>query len=242
MINCMMSELLKFKRTFSGKLVLIAPLVTLILCGGLGAGDTFQYGAYNWWYTIFLPGALSIICARIIEVDKKLKYNSIFTLSYSKAKIWIGKILACSVIYLISSLIFLVGLRLGGLLFGNTISFFDSIKGIIILFITFLFQIPFCMILSEKFGMIAAILINIIANIIGIVAFADGSNWFLNPFAIPSRLMCAVVNILPNGLPVEQGSILLSTSVVIPGIFISTVVMILVTAITSIFFTYQEGV
>lgn len=242
MIKCMISEIQKLKRTFSKKLIWIAPLATLFICGILGAGETFQNGAYNWWYTMFLPGALSIICATIVEKDKKLKYNELFTLPFSKNTVWIGKIIACSCMYLISSIIFVIGIILGGFIFGETMSFSQVFAGIIVLFITFLWQIPLCMILCGKFGMIATVLINMVANIIGVAGFSDSANWYLYPFSIPSRLMCAILNILPNGFPVAKGSVLLNTNVILPGIIISLVCFIAITVVTGMWFNTQEGV
>ncbi|AQS10279.1 ABC-2 family transporter protein [Clostridium saccharobutylicum] len=242
MIKCMISEMQKLKRTFSKKLIFIAPLATLFICGILGAGKTFQNGAYNWWYTMFLPGALSIICGTIVDKDKKLKYHELFTLPFSKNTVWIGKIIACSFMYLISSIIFVIGIILGGFIFGQIMSFSQIIEGMIVLFITFLWQIPLCMMLCGKFGMVSTVLINMVANVIGVGGFSDSANWYLYPFSIPSRLMCSILNILPNGFPVEKGSFLLNTNVIIPGIIISLVCFIGITALTGMWFNNQEGI
>ncbi len=36
---------------------------------GLGGG---QNAAFNWWYTTFLPGALTLICSLIVLKDEKV--------------------------------------------------------------------------------------------------------------------------------------------------------------------------
>ncbi len=241
MVKFIISEVQKLKRTFSKKLIWLAPLVTLLLSIILGVGDLFQNGAYNWWYVMFLPASLSIIASTIVEKDKKLKYSALFTLPFSKDKLWFGKIISCSYIYLITSFIFSIGIFIGGLIFVERISLAQNFIATIVLFITFLWQIPFCMFLADRFGMIVTILINIICNIIGVVMFANSAKWSLNPFAIPSRLMCPILNILPNGLPVEEGSTLLNSNVIIPGIIITVIWLIVFTVVTSIYFKNREG-
>ena len=238
----MISELYKIKRTFCKKLIFIAPLAIILIAGILLGGYNFQNGAYNWWYTMFLPGFLSIICGTIVEKDKKLKYNNIFTLSINKSTVWISKIMACSFMCLISSIIFVIGIILGGFVFGQAMSFYQIIKGTIVLFVTFLWQIPLCMILCGKFGMIITVLINMAANIVGVVGFSDGKIWYLYPFSISSRLMCPILNILPNGLIAEKGNALLNSDVIIPGVIISLVCFLLLTTFTVMWFNRQEGI
>lgn len=80
MIAIMKAEKLKWKRTFIAKLLWLTPLVTLLISAVLMGGVYFQTGAYNWWYTMLLPGALTICCALVVEKDKKIKYHSILAL------------------------------------------------------------------------------------------------------------------------------------------------------------------
>lgn len=84
----------------------------------------------------------------------------------------------------------------------------------IVIFIAFLWQIPLCLFLAAKLGTYLAILFNLVANIVGIVVFADGELWYSYPFAIGARLICSTIGMLPNGLPVPEGSPLLNTNVI----------------------------
>lgn len=242
MINYVMAEMQKIKRTFGAKIVWIGPIVTLLISVVLTIGsDSFQNGAYNWWYIGLLEGTLAILCSSIIQCDKKSKYGSIFTLPLSKRNIWIGKIITCSYLYLIISVIFMIGIAIGGLMLNNQISTTQNIIATIVLFITFLWIIPLCMFLASKIGMVGTVLVTFMGSIFGVVAVADTSKYLLWPFAIPVRLMCPILNILPNGLPVESGSNLLNSSVIIPGIVVSIVVFIILTVATSMYFEKVEG-
>ena len=59
MLGIIRSELLKMRHTFSMKLIILAPLVTLLL-GYLLSGSYVQLSAYNWWYSMILPLVVSL--------------------------------------------------------------------------------------------------------------------------------------------------------------------------------------
>ena len=60
---------------------------------------------------------------------------------------------------------------------------------------------------------------------------------WLIPYAVPARLMCPVLKILPNGLPAEPGNItfspqLLSWESILPGLVVTCLCFVLVTEIS----------
>ena len=59
MLGIIRSELLKMRHSFSMKLVILAPLVTLLL-SYLLSGSYVQLSAYNWWYSMILPLVVSL--------------------------------------------------------------------------------------------------------------------------------------------------------------------------------------
>ena len=241
MISIMKAERLKWKKTFIPKLVLLAPVVAILLTAVLMGGSFFQSGAYNWWYTMLLPGALTICCALVIEKDSKLKYHSILAMPIDLKKIWYGKILACSAWLLLTTLIFFAGITAGGILFGNSYSFINSLTGSLLIFVTFLWQIPLCLFLAAKLGTYMSILINIVGNIAGMIELANGEFWYSVPYAITARLICPTLEILPNGLPVPEGSPLLSMSVIVPGILIALAWFVLISFLTARWFQKREA-
>ncbi|MGG2108042.1 lantibiotic immunity ABC transporter MutE/EpiE family permease subunit [Lysinibacillus pakistanensis] len=241
MISIVRAERLKWKKTFIVKLVWLAPIVAIALTALLMGGSFFQKGAYNWWYTMLLPGALTICCAIVMEKDAKLKYHSILAMPIDLKKIWFGKILACSAWLLFISLIFFTGITAGGILFGNSFSFINSLTGSLLIFVTFLWQIPLCLFLAAKLGTYMAIFINLVGNLAGMIAFANGDFWYSVPYAITARLICPTLKILPNGLPVPEGSPLLSMSVIVPGILIALAWFVLISFFTARWFQKREA-
>ncbi len=241
MLRLIKAEQLKWKRTFIITLLWLTPLVTLLLSAILMGGRFFQTGAYNWWYTMLLPGALTLYCALVIEKDKKMNYQSIFTMPITLQKVWLGKIAVSSLWLLLITIIFFIGITLGGVLLGQQLSLVRSFISSFIIFLTFLWQIPLCLFLAAKFGTYFAIFINLLANIVGIVVFADSEQWYNYPFTIGARLLCATIGILPNGLPVPAGSPLFNHNVILPGLGIATVWFIGISLLTAKWFQKREA-
>ncbi|MFJ7913583.1 MULTISPECIES: lantibiotic immunity ABC transporter MutE/EpiE family permease subunit [unclassified Lysinibacillus] len=241
MISIMKAERLKWKKTFIPKLVWLAPIVAIVLTALLMGGKFFQSGAYNFWYTLLLPGALTICCTLVVEKDAKLKYHSILAMPIDLKKIWFGKILTCSAWLLVTTLIFFVSISASGVLFGTSYSLTSSFTGSSVIFLTLLWQIPFCLFLAAKLGTYIAILINLVGNMAGMIAFANGDFWYSVPYAITARLICPTLEILPNGLLVPEGSPLLNTWVIAPGILIALVWFALISFLTARWFQKREA-
>ncbi|HIE0523250.1 TPA: ABC transporter permease, partial [Clostridioides difficile] len=136
------AEFQKMKRTFGIRLIWIAPIFSIIITFLLGGG---QNGVYNWWYTMFLPGVLTLISSLIVQKDEKKKYRGILSLPIEKKDVWTGKILYCIICCFITSIIFMIGIFLVGMLYKEVISVSQNIIGTILLVLLFMWQIPLCM-------------------------------------------------------------------------------------------------
>ncbi|MEK4061563.1 MULTISPECIES: lantibiotic immunity ABC transporter MutE/EpiE family permease subunit [Paenibacillus] len=235
------AERLKWRGTAIPKLVWLAPVFTLLLCAILTGGALFQMGAYNWWYTMLLPGALTLTCSLALHKDAKMKYHGLLALPVDLKTLWTGKIIACAEWLLVTILLFLVGITFGGILFGQTIPPLNSMAGSFLIFVTFLWQIPLCLFLAARLGLFAAVLLNIFGNVMGVVAFDTGGLWDFVPYTITARLMCPVLSILPNGLSVPVDSPLRSTEMILPDALISLAWFGLLSLLTALWFRKQEA-
>ena len=183
---------------------------------------------------MLLPGTLSIICAGIVQKDKKkLNYRRILSLASEPLKIWFGKIGGCVLLYGITCLVFFVGITIGGLVLGGSLTLAQSGAASVLLLVTFLWQIPFCMILADRLGTCMAVIINLAGNILSSVLAAKSAYWWI-PFAIPARLMCPVIQILPNGLAVPANDPLLSSNVILPGVLITLTLFVILSVLTTL--------
>lgn len=229
-------EFQKMKGTFGMKLTWIVPVFCILFCG-LGGG---QNAAFNWWYTIFLPGVLTLICSLIVLKDEKNKYRGILPLPIEMKDIWTGKMLYCIICCFIASIIFAMGAVFVGIIYKETISIGQNIIATMLIVLLFMWQIPLCMFLASKFGIFVTVLINMFFTIVGVSVFSTTGMWYVFPYSIPSRLMAVVLHILPNGLPVPEGSELLNNAVILPGVLISVVLFALFALATRVWFNNRE--
>lgn len=109
------------------------------------------------------------------------------------------------------------------------------------IFLTFLWQIPLCLFLAARLGLFAAVLLNLAGTILGVVQFDKGGLWDYIPYTITFRLMCPVLSILPNGLPVPADSPLRSTEMILPDTLVSLGWFAILFLLTTVWFRRQEA-
>ncbi|MBC3798227.1 lantibiotic immunity ABC transporter MutE/EpiE family permease subunit [Acetobacterium tundrae] len=241
MINVIKAENLKAKRTFAKKMVFIAPLFMLLLA--IISGQYFVQNGYNWWYTMILPGFITLITALLNQnEEKKLKYRPVFALPISLKKIWLGKVTVTGIYVAVANIILLVGMIAGKIFYNtsSTISVTQMITATLILIIVSFWQIPWCLFLSKKFGIVTAILINVGGGIILGIAAAAKSFWWLCPYSWITRMMCPVLGILPNGTLAPVGDVMLNPNVIPLGVVLSMVFFVIVLGVTAWWFSRQE--
>lgn len=202
----------------------------------------FQSASYNWWYIMLLPGALTLMCSGVIQKDgKKLKYRAILGMSVDLAQVWYGKIGVCVRLLMVSSIILFVGITLGGFVFSSSVTLAGSVAATLILFVTFLWQIPLCLFLTDRIGMFATLIINMLGNVACTILFATSSIWWAVPYAITARLMCAVIQVLPNGLAILSEDPLLDRGVIVPGLVITVGLFMILSVLTAMSFRKREA-
>lgn len=239
MINFIKSEMLKQKRTFNNKILFLAPAVSILLAFGLMGPRYVENGAYNWWYITILPFTFTIISSSIAMNDKKKNYHGLFSVAVDKKKLWYSKIIIGTLYLFITCMIFFIMLTLLSSTFTSVISPLNSLYASMVLFITFAWQVPLFMFVGEKLGVFFSVITSVVGNVIMAVIFAIGRFWWI-PFAIPARLMCSIIGVLPNGLMAEGNNILTSSSTVIPGLIICLVLYALVSVVGGKVFERRE--
>ena len=230
---CLAAEKLKFRHTITERLCWCVPLLLTAGAACL-AGDYVQIDSFNWWYAGILPGFLTL-----------LGYQLVLTLPVDPVRVWDAKVIYCARMLAVSNLalgilVFTVE-ALAELLFGAAqiyeIRPSQIFAACILLSVCCLWQIPVCMWMKLRLGMLAAFHLNLVFGIIGTVYFSLTDWWLLYPHAVPARLMCAVIRVLPNGLVAREGSLtfspeLLEMKAVIPGAAVCTVVFLTVWVLT----------
>lgn len=244
-MNYLQAENGKHKRTFTRKLLFLAPLLTILMSAF--APLWFQLNSYNWWYVLLFPGFLTLLSSLIEQRDNgKLKYRAILPLPISLPRVWEAKIGIAAIYSLLGNLIFLVLNLLGGFallaVFGLplTIRVGDTISGFACMVLVSLWEIPLCLWLSKKWGIFVTLLINTgLGSILGIFA-ATTSLWFLCPYSWVPHLMITLLHIMPNGEPVTAPDMDMPLPMILLTVLFSFALFILLSFCTAKWFERQE--
>ncbi len=116
------------------------------------------------------------------------------------------------------------------MVWGSGIPLVNSLAAAALLSICSLWEIPFFLMVSARFGVFVNLFSCMVLTLGATVMLAGSGLWWLCPAAIPVRLMCPVLGILPNGLTVPADSPLWDPGVVLPGIVLSLLWFAVLTA------------
>ena len=252
------SEWLKSKRSFVRKMVVLMPLVTVVLALFMMNGTYARELAYNWWYLLFLPFTVAYVAGHLVSADRKKNFHGLWGIVQKKREAGYAKVVAGGLLVLGANVVFMVLIALlGGVADGAQVVEsqgvgFGNVRGLgldenllagVLLTVTFVWQIPLFMLITMKTNTMISVVLSVFFNF-GIACLcAVGSFWWV-PFAIPARLMCHVLGILPNGLMAEAGAYVGISEggfpIVLSGVLITAVLCVVMTGVLGKAFDRQE--
>jgi ABC-2 type transport system permease protein len=250
MMNMILAERLKYKRSFARKLVLIAPLffalygliVRLYLPDqSLLPWDALLAMMFNWWPVLFVPIGVSLLCALAENREKKAgRYRSLLANDISLPKLWLGKIVVLGYYQLISSLVMAIAAVAAGLIAaGGGIPLLKIVGASLLIWLVSLGLIPIHLFAAARFGAFAGLALGAAAMFAGVLA-APTACWIVVPWSWPTRLMAPVIGVHPNGVALQAGDPLLDPSVIPIGIAASLLCLGAVSALTALWFARRE--
>lgn len=211
------AERMKFRHSVIPKIVVGMPLLC-IAASVLMTYSYFTIDSYNWWYMFLYPGTAALLCGSIGMKDKKQQNRTILSLPVDMEKVWDAKVgygvwLMGITMAVLSAGVILAGMVLRSILpipFSWEPSVTAQIAAAVILWLSFLWQVPFCQLLTRLVGLFPMILIHVGSYALLSVAISLKSFYMVLPQGISARMMCAVIGVLPNGLPAEAGQMTFS--------------------------------
>src|SRR5690554_3833922 len=129
MMNILQSEFLKYKRTFTRRLILLAPIFFIFMAlpqklfmpaDYLRPWQLILDLVFNWWPVIFIPMGLALFAALTAAQEKKAgNYRGLRVRDISPAHLWVAKIVIMGFHTLISTLVLIVTTVISGLITGS---------------------------------------------------------------------------------------------------------------------------
>lgn len=203
------SEHLKFKKTFSNKLLIFAPLITVIFAWVVGGFVGYQYMSLYWWYSFLLPGTIAILCHLSNQKEERAgKYYSIYSAPINLKKFWISKNLILLEKLILAGFVLALLMSISNIISPATVVFpiGRSIIGSIAIMIASAWQIPFCLLLTFKVGMFLPIVINTALGIFLPGLIGNTSLWLLCPYCWAPKLAEPLMGVSINGTLVDPAN------------------------------------
>lgn len=227
------AEKMKYRHTFLWKLMILMPAVCAFLSAQL-IHNYFAMDGYNWWYMLMLPGFLAVACGQIGGKDHKKQNRTIWALPADMGKIWDAKVMLSVMVSGLATLFLMIFVLAGAavmekglhMTFFNAPSVSEQVFAAILIWLTSLWQLPLCLLLVQKTGVLVMVIISVGLSQITGPLMALEKLFFLIPYGITPRVMCPVLKTLPNGLPAQPGQVtytplLMSVPAAAVGIVIS---------------------
>lgn len=243
-------ELLKSKRTFQRRFLLIGPILFggLLMLAANAAPDAMQNAwehytkmIFNIWTMTFNTLGISMLCILSEQREQRIcSYRLFFVESKSLSKMWVSKVLVLSLYCFIAT--FLVTLfvsLLAGFHHLDVDSIIDILKMGGLSWLASLSVIPLVLYLTYHFGVLVTFAVGVI-GLISAPIMASGKNWVFNPYSYSLRAIIPITEIQPNAVKVSGESELLNTSLISVAIVLTIILMVLFSGLTSILFKKRE--
>ena len=247
MINYLKSENLKYKHTFSRKLIVIAPLFFLLFAfftqSNLEADRNYYMEmVFNQWPLIFMIEGSALLCVLSnLKDNKSGGYKSFFMSDINISKFWLSKIFIVAFYMLISTIILILVVFISSVLFqftDNAPVLEICIAGLTI-WITSIGMVPVYLFLASCFGTAAAVISGIVGMALGVIV-APKPEWIFVPWSWALRLMSPIVGVHPNGMALPPNDVMRNSSVIPLGIIVSIIFFIATCYLTCIWFSKRE--
>ncbi|NLA59234.1 MAG: lantibiotic immunity ABC transporter MutE/EpiE family permease subunit [Firmicutes bacterium] len=243
-------ENLKYKRTIAKKLLLTAPLFFLLVALLQSWFMPPEYAhswtmvlalIYNWWPVLFIPLGAALVAGLVINQEKRAgNYRAVLIHPISPSYVWLGKIVVL-VYHMSLTTLVLMGttIAFGFITATGPVPWREILVGGAILWITALPQIPIQLLVAHIFGIFACIALGVVGLLGGVLA-AQTPYWIYSPWSWPTRLMCPLMGVHPNGTFLPPGDPLRTPMVIPIGVGLAIVSLVVMSLLTALWFGRME--
>lgn len=249
-MNGLQSELMKYKRTFTRKLIVFIPLFFAVQASAgvwLMPEDTVRTWnlvtamIFNVWTVVFLAFGMALFAVLADSQERKSgNYRALRSHKTSPAYIWVNKVLIMAVHTLLATFVLVIATILTGFITAaGEIPWVNIVTASLVSWLVTLVLIPIQLWAATWKGMFLSTALGFVGFLAGILS-SPTSHWIAVPWSWAIRLMSPVVGVHPNGTLLESGDRLLNASVIPIGIVVSLSAFVIITAITAVWFTRRE--
>lgn len=208
------AEFLKGRRAAPFRVALIAPLPFCLIglsiawatCSA-GCQGTVQFSTYGWnyWYVLMLPIAVALLCAAIANEDKHLGMRGVLGLPLPVKNTWWAKVVYALTLTLCANCVVLIVACVAAAMEGNAAYALASVAVPLVLTVSVAWMVPACLMLTQRFGTLAGIVVPSLLDLVLGVMFASNNLWWALPMSAGMRVASPFIGVAPSGIPLEAG-------------------------------------
>ena len=196
------AEHIKFKRTVSNELLFIIPLMTAFFAWFVGGFYGFQYMTFYWWYAFLLPGTIAILCLLSHQREEKAgKYYSVLSAPINLKQFELAKAIILTEKLFIAATILSIFILLSNFISPAlaVYSIERNVLGSFAIIIASFWQIPMCLFLARKVGMLLPVIANTLLGILSPIVFGNTVFVWVCPYCWPAKFGEIFMGINSNG-------------------------------------------
>jgi len=250
MTDILKSESLKYRRTFTRRILLLSPLFFIIIAivqtiyapvGFVRPWNLLLSLIYNWWPVIFIPLGIALFAALVALQEKKAgNYRNVRVHNISPFFIWISKVVIMAYHTFLATLVLIaVTITTGLITAGGEIPWGKILAGGFTVWISSLAVIPLQLWAASWKGTFFSMAMGVAGFFAGVLA-APENYWVFVPWSWPIRLMSPIIGVHPNGVLLDISDPLCNPSVILTGITLSITAFVIFTIVTAVWFNKRE--
>ena len=241
------AEALKFRHAAPARIAVLMAL-PMPLLGAMPVHGYQSFSAWNYWYTLFLPIALSLLVACVAQADARMRMRGAFGLGVPLERTWWAKALWCLALLALSNLV-VFALYLAGSAFsaqGVTAAGAATMlccAGVNTL--TAAWMIPAGLFFTVRAGMLAGVFIPLAVQLVGAFAWSVIPLPQLFPPSASTVIPTSFIPVLPSGEPLSAdmalgGALAADSTLTVAGLAGCAIAFVALTAATATWFAHSE--
>lgn len=246
-LACLRAEALKSRHAAPARIAVLMAL-PMPLLGAMPYQGHQSFSAWNYWYTLFLPVALSLVVACVAQADARMRMRGVLGLGVPLGRAWWAKVLWCLALLALSNLV-VFGIYLAGSAFtdqgltaAGTLTMLCC-AGVNTL--TAAWMIPAGLFLTVRAGMLAGVFCPLALQVAGGFAWSVIPLPQLFPPSAAMVIPTSFIPVLPSGEPLAAdralgGALAADGALTVVGLVVCAVAFAALTAATAAWFARSE--
>lgn len=243
------AEVLKLQHNHLVRAIWLFPLIGILVAWGfsaLGGTEILKLSdetIINHWSIIWINALIATLAGTIDRNEKKSTRYMIYSgRAVSLGRIELTRIGLIAVMTLISTFIVGVALILNSLWLDtpSITSLGNCLLAMVVIWLTTLWQIPFCLLLSRTTILYIPIILNTLAPLLMGTSIATTDSWLIFPYSWDLRILMPITHMHINGIPLPVNSPFLSSQPIPLGLILSLVCFVVLSGLASWSFKRQE--